>query len=603
MFKNDSRVERKNGILFYEQDILYSDYSFTHDLKIEIKADYLSSGIGVVLLDESSYPLNNIYIFKIGYLDFTVINKRGVYQKTMMHTSNNVQAPISDLEISFSKTGREIEMRKGDNLLGHYILPEDIDKYKIGFYSNQGNTLKTISIASGAPKSWMINIKNTNGGRVFFYKDGFKFENCEKDAEIEQSKIFLPKGRYHLAYNEKEINNMNDIRSFIFYSDDNRFDDNEKNMLNNKVLELAEDSFVNLKFKGTQGAIENIIIKTNINQDYVSTDRVAVTTSGSEIIIDLEDLESVRWRGIVNSVPIYENITDVRDYGIIATKSKKYLLEEMVINLKEEYSYYLEVATMTLNIYKGEELLSSEVIELTAEDNNKISVFKNVNAIIDQLIVRYTNGEERDILLQKTTKVYIPEAIKGPIMVTDVDHIPLDLSASYRFSEDDNGNIIYTFTNWARESFNPIREVILSKKIINASGNIRVYGVTQESLTEDKNFYKIRNIDEINEYASDYEIIEESGFKMDYSLSKVSFEEQVLSKNYKEIVIDYLKNDSYCINHYEPSYEVDICTDRDTVSVVYDFLLDDQDYQGVITEYEITDIGTDRNKYIVLRKN
>ena len=607
MFLKNSRVERKNGIRFYEQDIMTSEYLFTSDLIVELEIDYFSPGAGIVLLEDQESTIdkvNNAYIFKIGVNDFTVIHKYHIYQDTVLHVSNNIAPPKMGLKLTFVKTGRMVELLSGDRSIGHYMLPKHMDRYHLGFYSNAGNVFKTASIASGMPNNWIVNIKNTNGGRIFFYKDGFNIENCEYDAEIEQPKVFLPKGRYHLTYDKNEIDGKNDITSYVFLSEDERFNDEKKNLLDeNNVLILEEDSHVNIKFKGTSGGIQNISIKSNIKDVYVSTGASAVTTAGSEMVIDLDGLKMVQWKGVVESIPEYESYTDVRDYGIIATKERNYLIDEFGLVFEMEYLYKLDVEEMKLDVFVAdtEELHKTIYIALTDEDDNKLSVFKNINGFINEIIIRRVTGEEINVLLQKTSKIYVPAAIKGPIVITDRDYIPLELSSSHRESDG-----LYVFTNWERELFDITRPIRLENPIANISGNIRVYGILPDAILNPDKILTIQDeIDSIDLYADKYEIITEDNFLIDYYGNKIYLSDEV-KERYKEIVIDYLKDDSYCINYIEELhvYEVDISTTKEAIYVMYDYLTQDSDDQGAITEYQITDIKPGpTNKYVVLRKN
>lgn len=612
MFHTNSRIEKKDGIRFYEKDILCSNYLFTNDLIVDLKLDYLSPGAGIVLLESddkaSDQSANDMYVFKIGIHDFTVIRKRYGMQSTMLHVSNSITPPHLDLPLTFIKRGRSIELKSGERLIGHFMLPRSVDKYHVGLYSNAGNTFKSMSYATGMPNKWMVNIKNTNGGRVFFFKDGFHIENCERDAEVEQNEVFLEKGLYHLVYDTKEIRGKKDISSFVFLSDDKRFDDAEKTILREDMsFELLEDSYVNVKFKGTSGQVENIAIKNNTKDSYVSTDDLPIVTNGSAMIITLDGLETVKWKGTVYNVPDYDNLTDVRDYGIVSTKVKNYLISDFSLEFNKEYTYVLDVASMRLDVYKEDgSLHKTQIILITDQDQGKITVFRNINAVINEIIIKRITGEEIDILLQKTSKVYVPATIKGPVTVTDKHYIPMDISSSYRISMDSNRGDLMLFTNWERELFDPVAPIVLEKQIIDMPGNIKVYGVLEESETNMENFYRInKEIDTIDLYASHYHLITEDLFTIDYYGNEIFLNDEIKEK-YKEIVIDYLKEGSYCINYIKDlhSYEIDISTSEETIYVMYDYFFDEEGY-GTVSEYHVTDIKPDpyKNKYIVLRKS
>ncbi|PTY92871.1 hypothetical protein [Heyndrickxia sporothermodurans] len=609
MFRTNSRIERKNGIRFYEQDILCSDYLFTNDLIVEMKLDYLTPGAGIVLLEKNELieeQANDMFVFKVGQNDFTVIRRRYGVQEVVLHVSSTVTPPMMDLPLTFIKSGRSIELKTGDREVGHYMLPRSLDKYEVGFYSNAGNVLKDASFAAGAPNKWMVNIRNTNGGRVFFFKDGFQIEDCINDAEIEQGEVFLAKGKYHLAYDRSDIDGQNDIESFVSLSNDPRFDDKAKTLLDEtNTFELEEDAYVNVKFKGTSGQITNIAIKDNTMDAYVPTDDFPITSTGSAMIITLDGLEKVTWKGAVFSVPSYDDLTDVRDYGIISSKVKNYLVSDFNLTFGREYTYVLDVESLRVDVYDGDDLHKTQVILMSDQDQGKLTVFRNINAIITQIIIKRTDGEEIDVLLQKTSKVYVPATIQGPVVVTDKYYIPMNLSSSYRISEDEGREDVYLFTNWEREIFNPAEKMVLDKAIIDMPGNIKVYGILKDSETNLENFYRISGeIDTIDLYADKYDVITESLFTIDYYNSQIKLDDEIKDQ-YKEIVIDYLKEGSYCINYDRDlhSYEVDISTSEETIYVMYDYAYDEQGY-GTVSEYQITDIKPGlKNKFVVLRKN
>ena len=54
MFKSNSRIEYKDGIRFYEQDILYDDYVYTGSCQITLDIDYFNDGFGIVLINATS---------------------------------------------------------------------------------------------------------------------------------------------------------------------------------------------------------------------------------------------------------------------------------------------------------------------------------------------------------------------------------------------------------------------------------------------------------------------------------------------------------------------------------------------------------------------
>ena len=144
-----------------------------------------------------------------------------------------------------------------------------------------------------------------------FFTNGFRIENCEYDAEIEQQDIVLEPGTYYVSYDTETINNKFDIECIVFPTNteyiEANFEDPNKNLLQKDgSLVVTEDiPSVNIKFKGTNGIIKNIILKDDPDSEFIETEGEIVSIPGSWMTIFLNDLTEVRWRGIINTVPQY----------------------------------------------------------------------------------------------------------------------------------------------------------------------------------------------------------------------------------------------------------------------------------------------------------
>ena len=706
MFQANSRVERKNGIRFYEQDVLCSDYLFAGDTVIDLTVDYRFPGIGILLAADNGKPLNdadNLYLFKLGDNDFRVIEKHYLSQSTPVEASCAFAPSEANLNANliFSKKGKNVTLNlvtynaiTGARVLrelGHYAFKKDIGQFRLGFYSSAGNTLKTASIASGIPKNWAVNIKNTNGGRISFFKNGFVIEECEKDAEIEQQEIALKAGTYFVSYKTEPMDGKLDAKCYIFSSTSKVLDDDKKNILKDGKFTLKKDGMVNMKFKGTSGRISEVAIKDFENSAFVETEDEPVTQEGSYITVTLTKLKSFRWKGTIDDLPSYLDYTKPCPYAIMATKSQRITQERANIDLKKEYQYEYTVATKELHIARQDEIDNRISIDLQEDDKNKLIIFQNMSAIITELIIVNEDGTETNVLLQKTFRKYVPGTISSPILITDIDKNPLDLSASYRevvkpswtiemFNQarsiDLKGKILnegeclfvygipagatinvakkdhienfsdrytllspskysvnydkstievnpkdralykhiavryqladkftYLFTNVEREIFeDPMANIVLEKPVADVSGNMRVYGIPEGALVDKRYFYRIPDktmVSSIDLLSSNYDLIDEGDYEIDYQQSGVKIKSEIKEK-YKAFVIDYLKEDSYCINYLPDygQYEVEICTTKDKVHMSYDM-----DESGAVSDYKITLIKPDKNKYIVLRPN
>lgn len=615
MFQTNSRVERDNGIRFYEQDVLSSDYVYTGDMVIDLSVDYLYPGIGILLAVDNGKPLNEVdslYLFKLGDNDFHVIERHYLSQSTPVEASCAFAASDANTNANliFSKKGQVVELNlvthnpvtnaRELRELGHYTIKGSLDKYRIGFYSNAGNTLKYASIASDIPTNWMVNIKNTNGGRIAFFRDGFIIEGCEHAAELEQQEIGLCAGTYYVEYQSEKVNDANDIECFIFNSADNHFDDAKKSILENGRFILAADGKVNIKFKGTSGKITNVSIKDLADGAYVETEGEVVTQDGSYITVNLIRLKSISWKGTISDLPEWEDLTKECPYGIVATKHERVTKDMANIDLNKEYQYSYTVATNKLVIQRANELYRELDIGLRTDDEHKLLLFKNMSAIITELLIVDDQNKETNVLLQKTFRKFVPSTISGPVIIESEDGNPLDLSASYREVLNGNKNY-YLFTNYEREIFPDAREpIVLAKPVADVSGAVKLYGIPHDAVISEENFYRIPQkamVNSIDLYTSKYDIIEEMKYIINYDRPEIEITAE-LRALYQVFIVDYLKNDSYCINFLQEygSYEVEASSNNDAL------YMSCESTDGSVSDYKITSIKPDRNKYIVLRK-
>ena len=158
------------------------------------------------------------------------------------------------------------------------------------------------------------------------------------------------------------------------------------------------------------------------------------------------------------------------------------------------------------------------------------------------------------------------------MVVLDEEELPLDLSSSYRYYYKDNKKY-YIFTNTEREYFKPAYSIFLDAAPVDIDGSVTVYGIKNNSKWELDRLLEIEKegLDSLNACADSYDIIFEENLRY---INKETGEIRLENiEDYKYIVVDYLKDNSYCLNYrYElNSYEVDISVKPDKdISMVYD---------------------------------
>ena len=612
MLEQNCRVEKFNGFRFYEKDILYDNYIFTNDIQLTIDVTYITPGFGIALMDNESYTIkekDNVYLFKVGYKEASIYHATKTKQSLIKQITLNEATTIQEHMIfKMIKTGKKVSIYLNERKVFEEYIKKDLDKYNIGYYSNAGNIINDISIVANIPENWTVNMKNTHGGYVRFINDCFEIIDCKYNAEIEQSNIYLEAGTYYLKIKTEKMNDKNDIKYYIHKSDDNRYFDDEKNLLRpGDKFTLIEPTFVNLKIVGRNGKAGNIILSKYKDDTYISTTINSIDFPGSYIDVFLSDLKKLTWKGAVLRTP-KNTIIQSKDliYGLILDNKTAITPEETKIILGDKYFYDYEFNTNNYTFYIKE---NNEVIYSKKLNNlsNKITIFKNISAIITELILYKSNGEVINVNVQDENKQFINASINSPIIVVDEYNTPLDLSSSYRVCKYKDYQK-FLFTNWEREYFKPTKKIHLEKKVLNQDDTIIILGIKKKYQFNLDDIYNVTedNINSIDLMTQHYDVLSQKDIiYIDKIKNDIILNETILDK-YQMIVIDYLKADSYCINyHYENhSYEVNISSIKDNNKILYDsnIISDSNKKVYQISDYKITDINGNINGYVVLRK-
>ena len=454
VFDTNGRVQKvTEGIQFYEQDILCSSYDFSGDLKIELNIDYLMPGFGIAMVEnEEDGPISkesNAYLFKVGVNEFRVF-ERVLGQQVQKNASTCIfETGIKNAHLTFTLANRKatlvyhtVNSRQEpiELLLGEFKMDIRYESYKIGFYSNAGNIIRSVTFLGSVPKNWRTSIANTIGGRISFSHSSFAIENCDHVAEVEQAGIQLEPGKYWLKFETEEVDGSFDIVPYVFPTTpkgdgEDELEDDKKNLLKEGgLLHITEPQVLTLKFKGHSGRIRNLTLTNSPYADFVETEDGAFYQDGSSIKLHLDKLVSADWVATVKSIPEWEDLTKPCPYGIIALAAHWYSLEDLGITVGKEYSYHYDVANKMLSIAgkDGEDVFSGP-LALGAKDHNTLILMHNVSMVMTSLILTTANGSTTNVIVQKTFKHYIPGNIESPVIVTrEGDDESFDLSASYR---------------------------------------------------------------------------------------------------------------------------------------------------------------------------
>lgn len=603
MLQPNSRINLEKGIKFYEQDILFDNYIYTGDFDIALTLDYASPGFGLGLTNSEGQSLTDkeeVLLFKLGQKCVDVIHMNKDAQKTLAtYNSAYAKTYTEDLKYILQKRGAEFTLYVNNQKVCVFKAPNDFETYNLIYYSNKDNEIKNINIASSIPYGWVTNMQNTNGGYIWFYRDAFEFKYCNGEAEIEQPDIYLSYGKYYLKY---ETEGDCDIIPYVFLSQDERLLDERKNILNpiDNSFVIDNSQKISLKFEGTSGKIKKIRITTQKDNDYIRTspdkgDKVEIGGSSIKLLLDL--IESAEWTGKINHAPGIDHNSPV-DYSILQFGSYSYGLFDLDIAQEVDYKYKYKDKKITI------ETMTGRVIKEYAINNNVLTVFRNVNAIIKDFVVIDIYGNNTNIVVENTIKKFAPGTVYSPIIVLNENDEPLDLSSSYRVYKK-NDKDYYWFTNVEREYFNPAHLIRLSKQPSHKTGTIIAYGIKKESSLDMDNILRIpkEGLDTIDACANYYDILFEKDLRyVNKEYREIRFTD---ISDYKLIIVDYLKEDSYAINyrHDLNSYEIDISIeDGKETSVVYNNAAENKNGITFINEYRYvnTNAVPSEDCYIVI---
>lgn len=608
MLQSSSRVTMDNGIKFYEQDILFDDYIYSGDFDIALNLEYCNPGFGLGLTNSEGTSLSDkqeVILFKLGNKSLDILSLNKDTQKTLAtYNAAFAKTYTENLHFTIQKRNTTFTIFLEEQKVCTFKSPLEFETYNLIYYSNKDNKIKNINIASSIPYGWVTNMQNTNGGYIWFYRDAFEFKHCLGEAEIEQPDIYLNYGKYYLKY---ETEGDCDIIPYIFQSEDKRILDERKNILafdNSFVLDYSQK--ISLKFEGTKGKIKKICITSEKDNDYYRTspdkgDRIDI--KGSEISINLDNINSFNIKANIKHAPGSDHSSPI-DYSILNTRGNSYGLFDLNISQDIEYFYSFNREEKNITIKNLADNIVKQISLSSKDLSSSLLLFKNINAVITKFDVVDKNNKNTNVIIENTIKKYVPGTIYSPIIVVDENEQPLDLSSSYRIYKKNNKDYYY-FTNVEREYFNPAHLIRLTNMPSLKNNSIIVYGIRKES---DVNFDNLLRIpkegkDTIEAFANYYDIL----FEKDLRYVNKEYKEIRLTdiSNYKYIIVDYLKENSYAINyrHEFKSYEVDISIEEGkTNKLLYNNADENNDGITFMNEYRYVNTNTipSENCYIVI---
>lgn len=516
MFTYNTRTELlPEGTRFIEKDIILFDYSYTGDIAFQVDVLLSTPGFGFVIQEDDGgdkQTSDNIVLVTFSNDNsYRVILKNGGEQATVINQF--VEAPVNlydenGITLFFRKHNEILSVYKGIRMTdGHfeelklmtYHMQYDMDNYWIGIYSNSGNIVRFASVQTEAPSNWVTNVINAGGGRVKWIKDGFTIDEAEYDIEVESMDIPMNAGTYWFDYEtdnpemeayvypapRKDTNDKRQREDIL-----NTMKDEEKNILEKDGrFVLPAECTINLKFKGKWGTVRNICIKNDKRESFIETGYDSTVRPGSRLRFDLSKISKIHIKGKILEIP-FADAGESRPYSIFRRGQFNIpLTGEMRLNKEHVFEFDTKDNILTVD---------GNHVETLSDPSMLLYAFENVTADIYEFIVTTADGEEVNILLQRTLRTTVTNTIDSPIIVTDENDEPLDLSSSYR---------LLAVTKQKLELFNALNGITLScyPDITDKKG-IHVYGIPYSMQIENGQRKPIinKNAETIQEMAEQY---------------------------------------------------------------------------------------------------
>lgn len=562
MFDKTSRSVYEEGLRFYEEDILFDSHVYHANQKVYLELDYIKNGAGVMIGLMPNQPLEkqNLYYFvRIDAYSASLFLVNQMHFQRLDHVSTPICAPTKNLKIGLDITPNQIVLSLNDKNYMYTALDYSIGDHHLGVYSQKDNTFYKMHVESKAPKMWRVNMQGAQNGRITFKRNQINFSDCKYPAELLQECIRLMPGTYYLKYEGEGVT------PYVYALESSFVDLEHKNILRPDNTFVIEDTQnIGLYFTGRNGYIKNISLSRFEDAPYIETYLDQSLKSESYLRIKLDQIKDVTLRFNVKEESfgtILQDATTVHRRALI-TGEHSIVIRDNILYLYHDDEYLEEY-----NIY-----------------GDVIDILKGYQVFIYQIYVTDNDNKVFDWFKRNDKSDWLQPSLNSPILAVNDADTPLDLSASFRVV-----NNKYIFTNTERETFDVYPVIRLSKPI---EALIGVYGIPKSAIVNEEKFYNglPENPDDLSAYCQVYEPIKNCTF--DKMLNQVIFYDSL--QNYKEIIVDYKKRDSYAINFVSEIGKYNVQTTADHYSYFYS--IDGQE------QYAKTIHKEEENRYIVLQK-
>lgn len=562
MFDKTCRAVFEDGLRFYEEDVLFDSHVYSANQKVCLELCYNTNGIGFIIGLKPNQPLEKqdlYYFLRVDGYSASLFLVNQMHYQRLQHVSTPISAPKEFLKIEAIIKRNQIILSLDGKKFMYASIDYAINDHHIGIYSQKDNILKRMYIDGKSPELWQTNMQATENGRITFKDNQVSFENCKYPAELVQDEIILEAGDYYINYESEGARVfVYDTRSELIKLDDKNLIDEEGK------IHVSERSPLAIHISSKNGYVKNIGLSSIPNAPYIETYLEPTVKDASSLKVILDNIKKLIVEFNVVKECFASLLTDelqTYERGFIEG-DHKLIYENGVF-----YLYYKD-----------------QYIDEITPYSNIVFVLKSVEAFIYNITIVTKDNEKIDWFDKKDRVEWLKPSLNSPILAFDANEEPLDLSSSFR--EVDNR---YIFTNTERESFLPEPIIKLQKDSIGIDG---IYGIPKTAITYEDKFYvgKKENPNDISAYCKNYIPIYNAN--LDTFLNQVILYDDLYQ--FKEIIIDYRKANSYAINFVTEIGKYSVGTTAPYCSYIYS--------NHNQSQYTPTSYKEEENRYIVLEK-
>lgn len=372
----------------------------------------------------------------------------------------------------------------------------------------------------------------------------------------------------------KSVNNKSSISPAALFIDLNKQYNYYYDVATAKlsVIETETEMFV-----GDDTLEKDSEVKIFVNLKGQITNFTLVMEDGSEVNINNKTTYKVFVPGYVKG-PII--VTDKNSNSFDLSGSYREVIDDnnYVIDLFYKSSLELKLSYHTSTLWQEIEVFGIPIgADISTSETE-----------IDKFATAYTKISS-DLFSVVNDVIQMPEEVRNDYLYIAVRYQRCD-------------KFMYYMTVYERELFKGNMDTLkLSSDINNSKQGIIVFGIRQGTLDKDY-LLRVPDKDMINSIdlcASRYDMISPFFYTVKKEDNSV-YLNSALDDEYDYYIVDYLKENSYAVNwnNILQQYEVDIATDEDIIMIHYEM-----DNNGLSERTINTDIKSDSNKFIILKRN